>query len=58
MDENANKIMAASADKNMIDKDEYPASAAIGSALRNDDGDSVERSQSNDDDRGFNDRIQ
>ena len=29
MDENANKIMAASADKNMIDKDEYPASAAI-----------------------------
>ncbi len=29
MDDNADKIMAASADKNMIDKDEYPATAAI-----------------------------
>ena len=29
MDEHADKIMAASADKNMIDKDEYPATAAI-----------------------------
>jgi len=29
MDDNADKIYAAAADKNMIDKDEYPATAAI-----------------------------